>query len=185
MVRIIPEHDYSQREITVINILKDVNINLNMFINVGFHDWDDARRHWWTKFCESNNIDWKIIEIFEPNIVDAIDKGCPEDKIFELDINDVDNIPDGDCLFFWHGPEHVEKETFLATLKRLENKYPLLIFGMPIGDQPQDDAYGNPWEIHVSAWETLEWEQLGYTVIEVHDGHEYSHITVFKINNIT
>ena len=51
---------------------------------------------------------------------------------------------------------------------------------MPLGDEPQGAAYGNPNEIHVSEWSSEEWEDLGYNVIEVHDRIP-AHITTYKI----
>ena len=62
---IIPEHNYTERELSVVEVLKNNNLNFKTFLNVGFHNWDDARRHWWIKICEINNIDWKILEIHE------------------------------------------------------------------------------------------------------------------------
>jgi hypothetical protein len=176
---IIPEHNYTQREQTVCDILKDLKIQ--SFINVGFHHWEDPRRHWWIKICDVNNVSWKIVEVFESNVLDTIKKGCPEDKIFNLNIKEVDNLPDADCLMFWHGPEHLLKEEFLEILPKLEKKYKKLIFGMPWGEEPQGAAYGNPFEEHVSAWDVEEWEDLGYTVVKVVDRQKYPHITCYKV----
>ena len=122
------------------------------------------------------------VEIFEPNVKDAIAKGCPPNKIFNTSIAD-DSLPQTDCLLFWHGPEHLLKEDFLELLPLLEAKYKVLIFGMPLGEEPQGAAYGNPWEEHISAWNTKEWEDLGYNVVEIHDGQPYPHITTFKIQS--
>lgn len=179
----IPEHNYTVREKSVANILAEIDIPITSFINIGFHDWQDPRRHWWIKICEANNIDWKIIEIFEGNVVDAIDKGCPKDKILLGDISDVDNLPKSDCLLFWHGPEHLQKNKFLNILSLLERKYKILIFGMPLGEEPQGSCYGNPYEEHVSSWTSKEWQNLGYTVIEIYDTQRYPHITSWKIMN--
>lgn len=178
----IPEHSYTQRESSVIKILVDNSqLEINSFLNVGFHNWEQAGRHWWIRICEENNIDWKILEIFEPNVQNALDNGCPRDKIIHGDILEVDKYPDVDCLFFWHGPEHIKKEIFIENLKKIEKKVnKLVIFGMPLGHEPQDAAYGNPHEVHVSEWLTKEWNDLGYEVIEVHDRRP-AHITAYKI----
>jgi hypothetical protein len=181
MVREIPKHNYTHREQTVVDLLKTLDTEINSFTNVGFHDWQDPRRHWWIKICEANGIEWNIVEVFEPNVKDAISKGCPPQKIFNLSISEVDTLPNTDCLLFWHGPEHLYKEEFLDVLKKLEQKYKVLIFGMPLGEEPQGEAYGNPYEKHVSSWERKEWEELGYTVFEVHDHQRYPHITVYKV----
>ena len=175
----IPNFNYTQRERTVCKIMEQMNIS--SFINVGFHNWEDRRRHWWIEICKQNNVDWKIVEVFEHNVVDAINKGCPKSKILHMNIKEVDALPESDCLMFWHGPEHLLKEEFLNILPKLEKKYKNLIFGMPLGEEPQGAAYGNPHERHISAWEILEWEQMGYKVIPVYDGRRYPHITCYKI----
>lgn len=177
---IIPEHNYTQREQTVCDLFREQESNIKSLVNVGFHDWQDPRRHWWIKICEANNINWSIVEVFEPNVVHAIREGCPEDKIHNLSIADVDSLPEADLLMFWHGPEHLMKNDFLDILPKLEKKYDKLIFGMPLGEEPQGAAYGNPHECHVSSWESQEWRDLGYEVIEVFDQH-YPHITTYKL----
>jgi hypothetical protein len=59
---IIPSHNYTLRELSVTNVLKEnKNLNLKSFLNVGFHDWQQDGRHWWIRICEENNIDWKIL----------------------------------------------------------------------------------------------------------------------------
>jgi hypothetical protein len=177
---IIPPHNYTQRESSVCDVLKNLNNPINSFINVGFHDWQDPRRHWWIKVCDANQIDWHIVEVFKPNVDDAISKGCPPEKIHNLSIDDVEKLPNADVLMFWHGPEHLEKSKFLSLLPKLESKYTYLIFGMPLGDEPQGEAYGNPAERHISAWYPNDWKSLGYNVVEVHDRQRYPHITAFK-----
>lgn len=179
---IIPPNNYTQREESVIKILKDnENLKIKSFLNVGFHNWEQAGRHWWIRICKENNIDWKILEIFEPNIQNAIDNGCPLNKIIHGDILDIDRYPNVDCLFFWHGPEHIKKNIFIENLKNIEKKVnKLIIFGMPLGYEEQDAAYGNPHEVHVSEWYSEDWKNLGYETIEVYD-RKPAHITVYKI----
>jgi hypothetical protein len=180
---IIPSHNYTERELSVINILKNnSNINIKSLLNVGFHTWNNGN-HWWIKICEENNIDWEILEIFEYNVNDTISKGCPQEKIQLGNILDVNEYSNVDCLLFWHGPEHIEKNTFLNKLPEIEKKAnKLIIFGMPLGHEEQGAAYGNPYEIHVSDWLSIDWKNLGYNVIEVHDRIP-AHITVFKVIN--
>lgn len=179
----IPPFNYTEREITVANILEDNgDLNIKSFLNVGFHDWQDIRRHWWIKICEENNIEWKILEIFNENVDDAIEKGCPKNKIIRGDILDVEKYDAVDCLLFWHGPEHIKKDVFLKKLPEIEKKVnKLLIFGMPLGYEPQGMVYGNKHEIHVSEWQPEEWENLGYNTIIVRDRPKYHHITTYKI----
>lgn len=54
----VPEHNYTERELTVVQILKnEIGSGLKSLLNVGFHHWNDPRKHWWIKICEANNID--------------------------------------------------------------------------------------------------------------------------------
>lgn len=178
---VIPEHNYTVREKTVVEILKNYKGELKTFLNVGFHNWEDPRRHWWIKICNANNIDWKIMEIFTPNVEDALKKGCPSDKIFNGNIIDTAQYSNFDCILFWHGPEHLKKNEFLTALPKIESKTnKLLIFGMPLGHEPQDDAYGNPFERHESDWFEQDWKNLGYETIPIHDHQKYPHITTYK-----
>lgn len=179
---IIPPNNYTLRENTVINILREYSdLKIKSFLNVGFHDWQDQRRHWWIRICEENDIDWKILEIFKPNIENALKFGCPSNKIIHGDILDTKIYSDVDCLFFWHGPEHIKKDIFLEALPKIEKKAnKLIIFGMPLGYEKQGVVYNNPNEEHVSAWEREDWENLGYSVVEVHDRIP-AHITAYKI----
>lgn len=179
MELIIPTHNYTKREITVVDILK-LYPTLTSFLNIGFHNWEDPRNHWWINICNRNGIDWKIMEIFPPNIDRAIKAGCPSDRIFHGDILDHKSYGKYDCIMFWHGPEHIHKLDWLNNIQQIEshaNK--LVIFGMPLGEEPQGAVYGNPAEEHVSAWEPNEWESLGYTCTEVHD-RVPAHFTAFK-----
>jgi len=181
-VRKVPKFNFSIREQTVINALSSIDAQIYNFVNVGFHDWQDQRRHWWIKYCDVNNINWHIVEAFKGNVTAAVEKGCPEEKISHNIIEKVESLPEADCLMFWHGPEHLKKNDFLSILPDLERKYRVLIFGMPLGEEPQGPAYGNPYERHLSAWSTEEWKSRGYEVVEVHDRQKYPHITVYKTN---
>ena len=175
----LPDYSFSTRECTVCEVLSELEVEIKSLTNVGFRNWGDPLAHWWINLCEANAIDWKIVEIFKPNVDAAIAGGCPADKIFNASITD-ESIPKTDCLLFWHGPEHLLKEDFLKILPTLESKYKVLIFGMPLGEEPQGSAYGNPWEKHISSWYTNEWKELGYEVIEVFDDQRYPHITTWK-----
>lgn len=179
----IPPHNYTERELSVVNILKkNQNLNLKSFLNVGFHSWDDIRTHWWIRICEENNIEWKILEIFKENVDDTIHKGCSANKIMLGDILNIEKYVNVDCLLFWHGPEHVDKKKFLEMLPDIESRVnKIIIFGMPLGYEPQDIVYGNIYEIHVSEWQPEDWKNLGYKVVIVRDRAKYQHMTVYKI----
>ena len=177
---LIPKHKYTKREKTVVKILRKQE-SITSLLNVGFHDWDDERRHWWIKICDANEIEWKILEIFKPNIDNAIKAGCPQNKLIQGNILDTTTYNNFDCILFWHGPEHIEKNVFLDSLPKIEKKTnKLIIFGMPHGEEIQEAVYGNKYEEHVSAWHNNEWNDLGYETIIVNDKIP-GHITSYKL----
>jgi hypothetical protein len=178
----VPPHPYTERELSVVKILENnKDLNIESLLNVGFHGWDDFRTHWWIRICEENNINWKILEIYKPNVFDAIAKGCPTDKIILGDILNTDTYDNADCILFWHGPEHIDKKTFLNALPKIESKAnKLIIFGMPLGYEPQDAAYGNIHEVHLSEWQPDDWNLLKYNTIIIKDRIDYNHITSYK-----
>ena len=90
---IIPWHCYTQREKTFLNIFKTYNNNITSFLNIGFHNWEDPRNHWWIKFCNQNNIKWNILEIFKENVEKAIQIGCPEENIVQGDLLNIETYP--------------------------------------------------------------------------------------------
>lgn len=180
----IPNRSYTNREKTVVEILKQVE-GIKSFINFGFHNWEDNRRHWWIDICKVNDVDWEIIEIFEQNVINAVNAGCPENKIKIGNILETDSYENSDCILFWHGPEHIERETFLENIKRIESKATkIIIFGMPYGEEAQGPVYGNKYEEHVSAWYEEDFEKMGYQCIVLHDGKgsgRAGHMTVYKV----
>lgn len=175
---IILKHNYTAREMTVVKIFKMMEIS--SFLNIGFHNWEKNSAHWWINICNVNNIDWMIVEAYYRNVKDAIKQGCPENKIIKGNITYVDRLPKADCIFFWHGPEHVKKKQFLRIIPKLEQKYKYVIFGMSIGHEPQGIAYGNKYERHISSWRIADWENLGYQVFPIFDGRDFPHMTVYK-----
>lgn len=177
----LPWHKFTQREQTLLNIFSNLNHEIDTFLNVGFHDWQDSRNQWWVKFCKVNKINWNIIEIFLPNVKRAIAAGCPKDKIIHADFLDTKAYNNYDCILHWHGPEHIDKKIFLDNLPSIENKAnKLLIFGMPLGEEIQGAQYGNKYEEHISSWEEIDWKNLGYSTMIVND-RSPGHITAYKI----
>lgn len=178
---VIPDLEYSKRELTVVNLFKLFGNKINSFLNIGFRNWLDPRTQWWIKICKANNIDWKIVEIFQQNVIDSIANGCNPNKIILGNIRNIDVLSEAECIFFWHGSEHIEKDEFIQLSPKLEAKYAILVFGTPFGEQPQDEIYGNEHEKHLLAWNYDDWKILSYTVEFVFDNELYPHITAFKI----
>lgn len=69
-----------------------------------------------------------------------------------------------DVAIWWHGPEHVEKKGELAdAVMNLEIiAKSLVILASPWGECPQDDAYGNPFEVHRSTLYVRDYRRLDY-----------------------
>lgn len=176
---IIPEHNYTAREQTVVDILRPRN-DIKTFLNVGFKNWADPRNQWWINICKANNIEWGILEIFEPNVQQAIADGCPRAKIITGSILDQSMYGEHDCIMHWHGPEHIAKRTYSDALSDIESKAnKLLILGMPHGEEKQGAVYGNQWEEHISAWDERDFEPLGYSCVRVND-RVPGHMTAYK-----
>lgn len=178
---------YSHREITVANLLKDFSTtdSIESFLNIGFHDYQDIRTRWWIDICRKNDIDWHILEIFKPNIDNFLQHAPAEDyhRITHGNLRDIRNLLSKkyDVFLHWHGPEHMEKDAFLECLPNIEactNK--LVILGCPNGHEDQDEAYGNPFEKHVSFWTEEDLQKLGFTTTLISDKAP-GHITAHKI----
>lgn len=177
---------YSHREMTVVKLLREFSKSgsITSFLNIGFHDYQDIRKRWWIDICRANDIDWQILEIFEPNVENFI-KHAPVEDHDRITLGNLRNIGNlfsrkYDVLFHWHGPEHVEKQEFLSDLPELINiTEKLIILGCPNGHEDQDEAYGNPFEKHVSFWTEEDFHQLGFETVLVTD-KKPGHITAYK-----
>lgn len=178
---------YSRREITVVKILQGFTgkEQLGSFLNIGFHDYQDIRTQWWIDICRANNIDWHILEVFEPNVHNFL-KHAPEadhHRIHLGNLQDISDIFEGtfDVVLHWHGPEHLDKDIYLQLLPEIISKTKkLLILGCPNGHEDQGQAYGNPYEEHLSFWTGEDFHQLGFRTIEVSD-KKPGHITAYKV----
>jgi len=178
---------YSKREITVAKVLKKIakNVSLTNFLNVGFHDYQDIRNRWWIDICRANNIDWHILEIFQANVDNFLSTAPEKDhhRIHLGNLTEVDNLfsQPFDVLFHWHGPEHLDKKQYLNLLPKIEKMTAkLLILGCPNGHEDQGEAYGNPYEKHISFWTEDDFHQLGFKTILVSD-KKPGHITAYKM----
>jgi hypothetical protein len=146
---------YTRRELTVIPLLKELAAEkpITSFLHVGFHDYQDIRNRWWIDICRANKIDWHILEIFEPNVENFL-KHPPAADRHRITL---DNLKDMGMLFnrkfdvflHWHGPEE------------------------------QGQAYGNPYEEHISFWSCDDFHQLGFATVTVAD-KKPGHITAYR-----
>lgn len=89
-----------------------------------------------------------VLEVWPPNVGD-------DDRVARFvvgDVRDVNKIFIGsrfDYIFWWHGPEHVDKWEFVPTLNALRARTDrLLAVAAPWGKYEQGSHEGNPFEEH-------------------------------------
>lgn len=107
-----------------------------------------------------------VLEAFEENaefLKAEIDARMMAIEVVHGDVRDASKIPGKfDVAFFWHGPEHLQKEEIKLTLKNLETASKVVVLGCPHGVYRQGAEYGNPYEEHLSAIYPQLLEELGY-----------------------
>jgi len=99
-----------------------------------------------------------VVEIFEPNL-----KSIPSEvKIIHGDVLTVP-ITESYDMFLWQGgPEHVNKESAMELILRIQHQFKYLIIETPNGYNQQEEMYGNIYERHVSHWEPEDYEKIGF-----------------------
>lgn len=104
-----------------------------------------------------------VLEIWPPNFKNPkAFSWC--DTTVCADIITYDIPPDTyDAIVWWHGPEHVRKETGKRVIERLCNAAPTVWVASPWGVHKQGVSYGNPYEVHLSSWYVADLEELGFT----------------------
>jgi len=106
------------------------------------------------------------LEIWERNIRIMIENNCwPVCKYFSGDIVNWNTDMKFDLVFWWHGPEHVEKNKLneaVANCEKLATQ--MVVMGCPWGDYLSHEFSKNPHERHVSELEPEFFDQLGYYV---------------------
>lgn len=68
------------------------------------------------------------------------------------------------AAIWWHGPEHLDRQSLPATLAKLEAAADLVVLGCPSGPAPQGEAYGNPFEAHRWTVAPGDLAALGYSI---------------------
>jgi hypothetical protein len=127
-----------------------------------------ARRHMFLKKFEKTYGKVYLLEIWKPYLEELKKIVKPETTIIIGDVRKVDEIeelPNVDVSFFWHGMEHLDFYDFGMTIRKMESKTKhLVIFGNPWGQyKPRNkDVKENPYESHKSALYPLDFERLGY-----------------------
>jgi len=108
-----------------------------------------------------------ILEIWPPNV----DYYRKRKEIKRAILGDVRHLEDVrishfDTVFWWHGPEHIEKEALVKTLRALEKHTDFIVLGCPYGQtvQREHEMKGNPYQFHQSGLMPEDFTALGYTV---------------------
>jgi len=123
----------------------------------------------------------ELLEVCHANLM-HYSNGGPFDK---LTLGDVREMETGtyDVVFWWHGPEHIERGEIPDTLKRLEAVSNNIVLGCPWGVYQQGAEYGNPYEEHKATLYPADFEAWGYEVAtcgEADSGNGLSHILAWK-----
>ena len=136
--------------------------NIKSVLNIGFRDDSDKTI---MNHCLVNKKTWTVLEIWEPNCKTMQDMAM--DVICE-DVRNIKNINRTfDAIIWLHGPEHITWDQFLKCRHDIESKAnKLVIYQAPIGDYPQEELYGNPYENHVSSLTSSMFSELGYLTID-------------------
>jgi len=109
-----------------------------------------------------NRYNITILEAFKPNAEYWRSLGVAN-KVIEGDVRNFNSEEKFDVVFWWHGPEHIEKREFPPVLKnfeRMANK--VIVLACPWGEYKQGANYDNEFEIHHSAYYEGDFEKLGF-----------------------
>jgi hypothetical protein len=105
-----------------------------------------------------------LYEVFKGNIDHHANTGL-FNSLTLGDIRTIDLQRKVDCVFWWHGCEHIPEEDLPETLRRLELLAPNVVLGCPDGYSPQATVYGNEAEQHQWSVEAGDLRGLGYQVV--------------------
>jgi len=103
-----------------------------------------------------------IVEIFKPNVKYLKTIKWIKDVI-HADINTFKTNNKYDIVFWWHGPEHIEKSKLQGIISKLETFADVaVVLGCPWGDVVQANKDNNPYERHISYLDCGDFESMGY-----------------------
>jgi len=145
---------------TAFVIEKILETNSKSVLNIGYR-YDSDRTI--QKFCESNNIEWNILEIWEENCKFLKNHNICK-NIYNEDVKNIKKINKNfDAIIWLHGPEHIKFLDFLNIRKDIENSADkLIIYQAPEGYYHQDELYNNPFEKHVETLNQKMFSDLNY-----------------------
>ena len=120
-----------------------------------------VRQLWWCEIVDYFNIDYTIVEIFQPWAEDLKNEGW---NVVWSDVKDYVPESENSLLIWSHGPEHIEKEQFSNILPTLLDRYVNVVIAMPYGIWEQTSAV-NPYEEHKWHAYPEDLERLGFEYV--------------------
>lgn len=109
-----------------------------------------------------------LLEIFPSNAEFYMNDERLE-HVITGDVREIDSLDlpynRFDVVFWWHGPEHIDRDDFKPTVEKLENIADLIVLATPWGYYRNPPSYGNKNEEH--RWRCLigDFKSLGYSVV--------------------
>lgn len=153
-------HDSTDREASLKRLVPDLFTKKRRVLNIGART---DRFEFGQEFSQGG-CEISILEIFPENVkyLKTLDFVS---EVYEGDVQTYEFDKPFDCIFWWHGPEHIEKDQLESTLKKIEsNATELVVLGCPWGLYKQNEMYENIHERHVSAFHEGDFLKLGYDV---------------------
>ena len=138
------------------------NPAVKSILNIGFRYDSDTSI---LSYALSNGKTFTALEVYAPN-VDSMRKFGIDCVL--MDVRDIQRLERNyDAIVWLHGPEHITWEDFLACREKIEAKSNVItLYQAPIGECPQEDIYGNPYERHVQTLCPKMFEELGYNIFD-------------------
>ena len=132
---------YKLRPLQLANNIQDIwNYDSVLYVGFSKNRWDFAE-----DFSKKGyRID--AVEIFEPNFSQIKDKPWINNAYLN-DIRNIDDFCDSgyDVIFWWHGPEHIDRQDLGSTLSKLkERSRNLVVCGSPWGKYNNNFSKENP-----------------------------------------
>lgn len=149
------------------------NNSIKTVLNIGFRSNSDRALK---SALENRGKVFSVLEAFKQNCIEMQKDGSFSEVIC-ADVRNIGNVLGHkyDAIIWLHGPEHLVWEEFLAVRKDIEDKANrLVIYQAPIGPYPQDDLYGNTYEIHKAVLRAEMFEELGYKTKNHNKGGEFT-----------
>lgn len=107
------------------------------------------------------------VDIFEPSIKKSKKLGI-HNQYYKMDVLDIGERFEPfsfDCVFASDVLEHVSKEDGIRLIEMMEKiARKIVIIQTPNGFLPQYEYENNPWQKHLSGWNTEEMKERGYVV---------------------